>query len=365
MAGLTGRLEYHFSEQLSAGEMGCHLGGGNFLFLLAADSEQDPEAFLKQFHRRFSQPTWTLGKPPQSVTISAGLLLLSQAMNEDTALLEVELACSEAMQAGGNRIVLCETPEQSGQGKVDVRIRESLEDRSFALHYQPIVNMDSGQTLFEALVRLIGEDRTVFFPNQFMPSILAGHGVSLRELDEWVIQHALGEFSEHGGNASTSHSIAIKLSSPMLDVVNMLPFIRTCLGNRPVGEARGMYLALSMKTVIKDVASARLILDTLHEMDCGLVIEHVEASDASVELLRELPSTDFVKLAPQYGSSKAQTVDLQNILNRLSAILGSTQPIVATHVENAKALSWFWERNIRHFQGHFIQAPEVAMNFEL
>ena len=74
---------------------------------------------------------------------------------------------------------------------------------------------------------------------------------------------------------------------------------------------------------------------------------------------------EFVKLAPKYGTSAEQTAELENMLRQLTGVFGSSQPIVATRVEDAKALTWFWDRGIRHFQGHFIQTPEVAMTFEL
>ncbi len=365
LAGLTARMEHHFANLLGAGDSGCALGGGSFLFQITAPVNEDASAFLEDFHQRLSSPNWRLGEPPMPVTLGVGVLPLTKAVNEDKALLEVEQACGKAMQADGGCVVLHQPPARSDHSQLDRRISELLEARAFKLHYQPIVNMDSGDTLFEALVRLTDEDDAVYLPGQFLPQLTEGSHGTLHDLDRWVIEHAVDELSKLAGKAAASHSVAIKLSSPMADVAKMVPLISNGMRNARIKGNRRIYLALSNPTVIKDVTRAKQLLKVVQDMECGLIIEHVDTSPASVDLLKELHSVDFVKLAPKYGASAEQTPALENLLHQLSGIFGSSLPIVATRVENAKALAWFWDRGIRNFQGHFIQAPEVAMNFEL
>ncbi|OHY80828.1 hypothetical protein BCA33_12970 [Marinobacter sp. AC-23] len=128
---------------------------------------------------------------------------------------------------------------------------------------------------------------------------------------------------------------------------------------------RRIYLALSCPTVLKNVPKAKKIANLVREMGCGLIIEHVDAAAAPAELLKELGSVDFVKLVPTLGASAQQTPTLEDLLHQLKAALNSSQKIVVTGVEDAKALSWFWERGIRNFQGYFIQEPKGAMSYEL
>lgn len=365
LASLTAHMKSHFADQLGANDSGCALGGGSFLFQLNAPVTDDTDAFLDSFHQRLNSPTWNLGEPSKPVTLSMGVLPLKEAMNEDKALLEVEKACAEAMQGDGNRVVWHQAPERSDHSQLDERIRELLEARSFRLHYQPIVNMNSGDTLFEALVRLVDEDDAVYLPGQFLAQLAEGSRGTLRDLDRWVIEHALQGLSQLAGKAAAGHSVAIKLASSLADVMKMVPFISTGIRNARIKGKRRVYVALSSPTVMKDVTTARQLLKVVQDMECGLIIEHIETGSASVDLVKELGSVDFVKLAAKYGASAEQTPELEDLLRQLTGIFGSSLPIVATHVEDSKALSWFWERGIRNFQGHFIQAPEVAMNFEL
>ena len=365
LASLTAAMEQHFARELGHEDSGCALGGGSFLFQINTPAGEDAAAYLEGFHQRLNSPGWTLGEPAVPVTLSMGVLPLTETVNEDKALLEVEQACGEAMQEEGGRVVWHRAPERSDHSKLDDRIRELLDAQAFKLHYQPIVNMDSGDTLFEALVRLVDEDDAVYLPGQFLLHLEEGSHGTLQSLDRWVVEHALEGLSTLAGKAAASHAVAIKLASSMADVARIIPFLSSGMRNSRIKGKRRVYLALSSSAVIKDVGRARQVLSVLQDMDCGLIIEHLEASQASVDLLRELPSVDFVKLAPKYGASAEQTSELEKVLRQFSQIFGSSQPIVATRVEDAKALAWFWERDVRHYQGHFIQAPEVAMNFEL
>lgn len=365
MASLTARMEQNFANQLGVSDSGCALGGGSFLFKVIIPVGTEAGAYLEHFHQRLNSQEWALGEPPIPITLSIGVLPLTEAVNEDKALLEVEQACSEAMQAGGGCLMWHQPPERSEHSNLDDRIRELLDVKAFKLHYQPIVNMDSGDILFEALVRLVDEDNAVYLPGQFLPHLTEGGHGSLYDLDRWVIEHALEGLSKLEGKAAASHSVAIKLASPMTDVAKLMSFISSEMRNARIKGKRRIYLALSSPTVFKDVAKARQVLKLLQDMDCGLVIEHIDISQASIDLLKELQSVDFVKLGSKYGSTAEQTPELEKLIRQLTAIFGSSLPIVATGVEDARAVAWFWERNIRYFQGHFIQAPEVVMNFEL
>jgi len=364
MASLNTRMEKHFAQQLAAGDSGCALGDGSFLFLLNTPEGNDGQGFLESFHTRLSTPGWVIA-PSTPVTLSLGALTLNHALDEDRALLEVERACTEAIDKGGNRILWQKAPEPSPQVKVDNRIRELIEARAFKLHYQPIVNMETGDTLFEALVRLVDEDNVVYLPGQFLDQLPEDNHNPFHDLDRWVIQHAVQDLAQLSGKASASHSVSVKLSSPMADIEPLLSLLSSTMRDARLKGRLRIYLALSCSSVMKDVARAKKIRQLVQNMNCGLVIEHLDISPASVELIKELGAVDFVKLTPALGANDKQTPALDQFLQQLKSTLNSSEKIVITGVEDTKALSWFWERGIRNFQGYFIQEPKLAMNYEL
>ncbi|RBW48549.1 response regulator [Marinobacter sp. F3R11] len=365
MANLNTRMGKRFAEQLAVEDSGCALGGGRFLFRITAPAADEGKAVLERFHHRLNNPEWTFEDSTTPITLSLGALTLSPAMDEDKALLEVEKACSEAMQSGSNKLVWQQATEQPSESKRDDRIQELVAAQSFKLHYQPIVNMETDHTIFEAQVRLVDEDKAVYLPWQFLPGLSQNGRGPFYELDHWVIQHAVEDLAHLEGKASASHAISVKLSSPMVDVERLLTTLSTAIRNARIKGERRIYLALSCPTVLKDVPRARKIANLIQEMGCGLIIEHIDSATASVELLKELSPVDFVKLEPTLGASARHTAELEDLLHQLKTALNSSQKIVVTGVEDAKALSWFWEHGIRNFQGYFIQEPKGAMSYEL
>ncbi|MDO6822978.1 response regulator [Marinobacter sp. 1_MG-2023] len=366
MASLGARMEKHFAKQLRPGDSGCALGGGSFLFQLhESTASDDGVSILQRFQRNLNTPAWTLTDEHTPVTLSLGALMLNDALDEDKALIEVEHACSEAMLSGGNRIQWQQAPERSSEPKFNARIRELIAAQRFNLYYQPIVNMETGDTLFEALIRLVDDDNAVYLPSQFLQQLPEGIRGPFHELDRWVIQHAVEALSHLKGKDAASHSVSIKLSSSMAVVENLLPLLSSAIRNARLKGKRRIYLALSSQNVMKDVPGAIKIARLVQNMDCGLIIEHIDTSAASVDLIKELNSVDVVKLAPALGAVAQQTPALEQLLDQLKATLNFNRKIVVTGVEDAKALSWFWERGIRNFQGYFIQEPKGAMSYEL
>ncbi|MBL1272161.1 MAG: DNA-binding response OmpR family regulator [Marinobacter maritimus] len=365
MANLSARMEKHFAQQLAVGDSGCALGNGSFLFRVAAPAADDGRVFLERFHHTLNNPAWAIENTADAVTLSLGALTLNHALDEDKALIEVKKACSKALQSGSNKLIWQQAPERPLESRLDDRIKELIAAQAFKLHYQPIVNMETGDTLFEALVRLVDENNAVYLPGQFLPWLPGGNRDPFYALDRWVIQHAVEDLTHLEGKASASYSVCVKLSSPMVDVEHLLTVLSSAIRENRIKGNRRIYLALSSPTVLKDVPRAKKIAKLVQAMGCGLVIEHVATDTASVDLIKELDSVDLVKLAPTLGASAQQTPALKDLLGQLKAALSSSRKIVVTGVEDAKALSWFWEQGIRNFQGYFIQEPKGAMSYEL
>jgi len=365
MANLNARMEKRFAGLLAVEDSGCALGGGKFLFRVTVSANDDGKAALERFHHRLNNPEWTFEDSTDPVTLSLGALTLNQAMDEDKALMEVDKACSEAMQSGSDKLIWQQATARSTESKFDDRIRELVTAQAFKLHYQPIVNMETDHTIFEAQVRLMDEDKAIYLPWQFLPELVQSDRGPFYELDHWVIQHAIEDLARLEGKASASHAISIKLSSPMVDVERLLTTLSTAIRNARIKGERRIYLALSCPTVLKDVPRARKIAGLIQKMGCGLILEHIDSASTSVELLKELGPVDFVKLEPTLGASARHNTELEDLLLQLKTALSSSQKIVVTGVEDAKALSWFWEHGIRNFQGYFIQEPKGVMSYEL
>lgn len=360
MVRLTAQLETHLARQPAINGAGCVMGGGRFLLLLEVPAGTDADRFVEAFHQSLNGRDWVPVPFSRSISLSMGVLQLTPELDVDRALSQAEAACTRAFKAGGGQWTWCATDARTG---LTNHLKELIHARAFTLHYQPVMNMDSDEMLFEALVRLVDDDKVVYLPGQFLPWLPMGTRSQFDELDRWVIEHAVANLMKLESETEKAQSVIVKLSSPLADVENMQPFIADVIRRSGLGRNQHLYLAFSHPVVIKDMPRAKRVFKHMRQLGCGIIIEHVEPGDSIVHLLQDVGTVDFVKLSPEFGATGTQTPELDQMLDQLAEFFGSALPIVVTGVEDARMLTKFWERGIRYFQGYFIQKPGVMMSY--
>ncbi|WP_168203183.1 EAL domain-containing response regulator [Marinobacter fonticola] len=359
MVRLGAQLEKHLARQPAVNSAGCAMGSGRFLLLLEAPASIDGAPFVEAFHQSLNGRDWVPVPFNRAIGLSMGAVHLDPALDVDRALSQAEAACTRAAKAGGGQWTWYATDARTG---LTNHLRELLRARAFTLHYQPVMNMDNDDTLFEALVRLVDDDQAVYMPSQFLPWLPSGSRSNFDDLDRWVIEHAVDNLVKLEARTSVAHSVIVKLSSPLADVELMQPFVAHVIRKSGLKHIRQIYLAFSNPTVLKDIPRARRVFEHMRKLGCGIIVEHVEPGSSIVQLLQDVGSVDFVKLNPEYGAMETHTPELELLLDQLTAFFGSSQPIIVTGVEDARVLTKFWERGIRYFQGYFIQKPGLMMN---
>jgi predicted signal transduction protein with EAL and GGDEF domain len=119
---------------------------------------------------------------PQSLDIDAEQLLR-----------QADQAMYQAKLAGKNRFHLFDTAQDSGlrsHHESLKRIRQALLGNELVLHYQPKVNMRTGQVIgAEALLRWQHPQLGLQMPGSFLPTV-EDHPLAI-EVGEWVIETAL------------------------------------------------------------------------------------------------------------------------------------------------------------------------------
>lgn len=77
-------------------------------------------------------------------------------------------------------------------------LRGSLERNQLEVHYQPIINLDSGQVeRAEALVRWAHPRRGFVAPDEFIP--LAEEFGLIGQIDDWVSEEVFRQIGDWGG----------------------------------------------------------------------------------------------------------------------------------------------------------------------
>jgi diguanylate cyclase (GGDEF)-like protein/PAS domain S-box-containing protein len=144
------------------------------------------------------------------VGISIGLVPINHTSESvESVLRAADVACYAAKEAGRNRIhVYDQSDPTSAQRHTHIdwidRIKHSLENGNFQLSYQPIVpltNGSAGETCFEVLLRMKGQDDAEVMPDLFLP--VAERFNLSTSIDYWVVSNLLSLF-EHDKSSYSS-----------------------------------------------------------------------------------------------------------------------------------------------------------------
>lgn len=284
---------------------------------------------------------------PQSTTDSEVIKTLTDNLNQ-------------LQEDGGNQVKVFDPAEEEKQARaaskawID-RITDGLENDKFALHYQPIVNIDGDEKEhYEVLIRLKAEDEQLVYPQQFIP-VATKYGF-ITEIDHWVINKALESIK-----ASTTPVILfVKLSHQTLTDAAFPNWLADTLkrsgvsGDKLAFEVRESELvtyATQMKPIIKSIKATH----------CQIVIEKFGSGLNSFSILKHFP-VDILKVDSSFmgdlGNNAENQEKVKTIVDKAH---NQGKQVICEFIEDASTMSIMWKMAVNFVQGNFIAEPSEKM----
>jgi diguanylate cyclase (GGDEF)-like protein len=193
----------------------ARLGGDEFTIILSGMKEHgDVERVTRNILRRLAEP-FALGADIAYVTASIGITLYPHdGRNIDELLRNADQAMYSAKDHGRNRYQYF-TPSMQQAAQVRMRLagdlRQALANNEFLLHYQPIVDLNTGEIYkAEALIRWQHPHEGIVSPEKFIP-IAEDTGLIL-EIGNWVFQQAAIEVARLRNSHHPAFQISINKS---------------------------------------------------------------------------------------------------------------------------------------------------------
>ena len=162
------------AREVPDGAIVARLGGDEFAILYAPAARSGPEALALGLVRALSVP-FTVGAHQAQIGVSIGIALApDHAVAPRDLARKADLALYRAKDAGRNRhVVFVEAYEREREERLQLEgdIALALERDEFALHYQPLLDVASGQVgACEALIRWTSPTRGPVPPIAFIPA---------------------------------------------------------------------------------------------------------------------------------------------------------------------------------------------------
>src|SRR6266849_212865 len=340
-------------------------GGDEFVILLSEISHpEDAAKSAKKILLSLSAPHSIAGQDLH-IDGSIGISVYPEdGKDADTLIKNADTAMYHAKGTGRNNF-------QFFKGDMNLRaverqslessLRHALEREQFLLHYQPKVNLDTGEiTGVEALIRWQHPDRGLLSPGRFIP--IAEDCGLIVQIGRWVLREACRQTREWQDAGSLRLPIAVNVSALEFRDPGFVDSVRTVLQVTGL-EARYLELELTEGVLLEDGQSTAAVLQELKKMGVHLAVDDFGTGYSSLSYLQQFP-IDVLKIDQSFVQHITGNPDDSPIV---SAIIDMgknlKQRVIAEGVETQGQLAFLQAQRCAEGQGYLFSRPLAAAQF--
>ena len=269
----------------------ARIGGDEFAMILPdIDRPDDARIFAEKILSALEAPFYVAGEE-LFVTASVGISLFPDDAREAEALLRnADVAMYRSKRMGGNtssfysRSVDSRTTERL---VLSSDLRRAIERGELLVHYQPLVDLDSGRTTaFEALARWQHPVLGLIPPTVFIP--LAEETGLITRVGAWVLRSACLEACRWQDEGLRSIGVSVNLSSQQFNQTGLLDEVIQVL--EETGMEPGLLeLELTESGIMRDPESAITTLSGLRSLGVRIHVDDFGTGYSSLSHLKRLP----------------------------------------------------------------------------
>ncbi len=240
----------------------------------------------------------------------------------------------------------------------DKQVKLLIEAGGLTLEYQPIVQLaqDGSQqaAMFEALLRLRGEDGQLLAPARFFP--VATKYQWLGKLDLWVYRRALPILEKIQGAGTPETLLFANLSTESLESPKVMEAILGTITEARI-ECGSLIVELSIDALTRAPAAVAQFQQALKRQGHKLLLQNLQAGDLKT-LRQHLELIDYVKLGPHIiHGLETREMDRLALQEIIRAVKDRGVIVIALAVESADMLPALYASGVDFIQGHFVSKP--------
>lgn len=336
------------------------LGGDEFVVVIEEIQDKSRLAGLaRKIIGEIDQPI-TIGNHKVSVSASIGIALYPDDAEAPPDLLKsADIAMYQAKANGRNRYQYF-TPEMNQQVHerllMENRLKAALKKGEFENHYQPIVDIQSGQTVgFELLLRWRCDGKMIS-PGEFIP--LAEELGLIVPITWQAMDRGMLALS-HWHATGTKPYLAINLSARHFeaglrpeDVISRL----NCFG-LPVSALR---FEITEGVLMKDYEKARSCMQKLRNAGLHFSLDDFGTGYSSLKYLKDFP-IQTIKIDQSFVRDIGVDHNDEAIIKTTLLMAESlNMNCVAEGIETAEQVSFFQQQGCQLLQGFLFSRPQPA-----
>ena len=300
------------------------------------------------------------------VTISVGVAVYPGDGGEPDVLLKhADIAMYRAKETGRNNFQFY-TPLMNQRAlerlRLEGALRSAIEQDQFVLHYQPQVDLTSGDIVgMEALLRWQHPEMGMVPPGRFIT--LAEETGLIVQIGAWVVESACRQNKAWQEDGLCLLRMSVNLSARQFAQHDLVESIAMVL--QQTGLDPGYFeVELTESLVMTDVERAIETLDSLHRLGVFLSIDDFGTGYSSLSYLKRFP-IDILKIDQSFVRDiSLDPDDAVIVLSIISLAHSLRMGVIAEGVETAEQLAFLRENGCDQMQGYYFSRPVPADAFE-
>jgi len=349
---------------MRVGDTLARLGGDEYALLCEEVGDEEVRAIADRVIEAMAEPIEVQGRAiTQAASIGIALYEADGSPTEpDQMLGEADLAMYRAKAAGKSRYALFESWMRQGdmdRTGLERELRAALERDELTVHYQPEVDLDSGEiTGAEALVRWQHPDRGLLEPAQFL--FVAESSDLISQIDDFVLREACSQAARWRQDLPDAErfTVSVNVSERRLADPGLSGKIAQAISDARL-PASSLCLEIAEWAVMDRRAAALRAIPDLEQLGIRLLIDDFGIAISSFGSLKRLPRLNAIKIDASFiaglGRSREDSAGVAAIVG-LAHGLGLTA--TAEGLEREEQLRELQALHCDRGQGYYFARPQ-------
>jgi diguanylate cyclase (GGDEF)-like protein/PAS domain S-box-containing protein len=340
-------------------------GGDEFVVLLPEVEHTQEASITAARMLQAVAMAHTVGPHDLHVTASIGVSVYpDDGMDAETLVKNADTAMYQAKENGRQGFQLFE-PAMNVRAverqSTEESLRRALERREFVLHYQPKVDLRTGEISgAEALIRWTHPTRGPLEPWQFIP-VAEACGL-IMPIGNWVLREACTQARAWADAGLSLTTMAVNISAMQFRDGNFLAEVSTILAETGL-DPRSLELELTESVLMKHADSTEFILRALRKRGVKLAVDDFGTGYSSLSYLGKFP-IDTLKIDQSFVRQITTTPGENTIVTAIISMGRSlNMRVVAEGVETPEELAFLQAHQCDEAQGYYFGRPVAPQEF--
>lgn len=339
----------------------ARLGGDEFIFAMPGFHAAAAVEVARRLIEVFSRP-FEVGGHELTVTPSLGISIYPHDGGDLEALLRnADTAMYRAKEMGRNAFQFYSSEMNTttlDRLLMESNLRRALVQNEFVLHYQPLVNLETGLIIgVEALIRWLHPELGLIMPDRFIH--VAEETGLINPIGDWVLCEACRQAKAWCDTGLPPICMAVNVAPVQFRQAGFVEMVAGALATSGLDASR-LELELTERTVMHDADINMGTLSALHRMGVELSLDDFGTGYSSLAYLKRFP-VGKLKIDRSFVNDLETDPDDWAIASTIVSMGRSLRmTVLAEGVEKVEQLALLRKMGCDMAQGYYFSRPMSA-----